>query len=334
MLGDLLISGHRENENLLDLPTRFHPSQPSTNPFFSQMSQKVLIVNPQLAVAWAGQKIVAKHLVRRIANELREPYNPEQILEIIYNSELSEQELASVSFIFMCISSDGLSDRVFIQDYLTGETVLGEKEKVKYAGTGTFHFFDSIAYQIRGQFGDVNDYERFVASFVSRMAIALYEEIVSDITHNFFYGGGFELLVVNPLEKRFVKVPLTFAFWRYDAKVVELVGPVLALNYKDGENLSLHRLSRNEKSEWILKSYVVRNLLNEQKSTDKLLSPPDFDTFFSIHYLLPSNPDDNIRLLIKKGVQKSVSINYTPKNSSVSIDVSPEFLEEVRLATV
>ena len=177
LVGDLMVSGNREQLSPLDIPTRFSKAQPDVNLYFSQLSQKIVIINSGLAVAWAGQKIVAKYLIQRIANEVTAPYTPEKLLSLIYGSGLLAEELSSVSFIFFGLL-DAETNAVFIQDYLTGETILDDKTKFKYAGSGTYHFLDSIEFNMKGVADDLDVFEKSFGAIISRLAIALYDEVI------------------------------------------------------------------------------------------------------------------------------------------------------------
>lgn len=333
MGGDLMISSDRERTNPIDLPTRFSKLQPDPNLFLLRLSQKVVIIDDHLAVAWAGRKNIAGYLVGRIASGMSQPYSAEKILALIDGSGLLEEDLESVSFIFFGLIRDDQDDKMFVQDYRTGETIVGDHEKIKYAGSGISHFLKSIAFNMKGSTGQVNTYEEFVGTFITRLAIALYQEIVSDVTHKLFYGGGFELLLLNPIEKRFVKVPMTFVFWEYGSRGVELTGPILTLNYDANGYLFLHRIVRTEQDKWTRKSYAVGNILSERNSDVPPSPPPDFNTFFSVHYLISTERNDKVNLLIKKGEQKNIEIRYSPESGMIDIQWTSEFIEEIKCAT-
>ncbi len=337
MVGDLLVSGKREQNSPLDIPTRFSELQPSANLLFTQLSQKVVIINDHLAVAWAGSKIVAKYLIERIAAELSKPYSGKQILELIHSSELLEEEIKSVSFIFFGLTDDGFPNaiNIFVQDYLTGETILDHQEKFKYAGSGTYHFFDSIGFNFTEAIGPINEFEMAVSSIVGRLAIALYEEVVSDITHNYYYGGGFELLFFNGNERRFAKLPITFVFWQYDSESVSLAGPIISQEYDTNGFLFLNRVSRNEKGEWGLKRYAVANIINEGRHDPLFPTPPNLDTLITVHYFTPLESDNAVRMMIKKedSAKKSIAIKYISGENTINVELSPEFMDEVRIAT-
>lgn len=290
-----------------------------------------MIVNRHLAVASAGRRIVAKTLIKEIADQIEEPYTSSKILDVISSSGLSERELNDVSFIF--IGADPTNRKLFVQDYLVGETILDQFQKFKYAGSGTFHFLDSIGFKFTGFSGEVNDFEKMTSSLIGRMAVSLYEEITSDIAHNFFYGGGFELLRFDGGREEFVKFPLAFVFWAYDAHHVELMGPIIALNYETGGYLFVHRLARDESKKWRLTTYPVGNFLNEGNAVPTC-TRPDFDTFFSVHYLVSRDSDNKLRLMIKKGINKNVCIKLAPNGEELQVDIDRSFLDEVGRMTL
>lgn len=333
LVGDLLLSG-LEREYPIRLPTRFHADQPTPPQHLIGLCQKLVCVNDNLAVAWAGSKIVAQHLVRRISNELRSPYSGEEVLQLIYGSGLSQHELNSVSFIFYGAHRDEQTGTIhqFVQDYLTGETVLDQDNKVKYSGSGQFHFLECMDFQIEGSIGTVTEYEQSIAWLISRMALAIYKEMVSEETHDFSYGGGFEIACLDPAA-RIAKVPTTFVFWKLHDHGIELVGPILAFNYPHRNVLVISRLNRSGGSaEWDLSQFIVNDLLEAPAFTVPT-GAPDFDTFFSVHYLLPDANRGSIQVLIKKGIDRCVRIRYAAESGAIAVDISDKFLWEVALAT-
>lgn len=323
-----MVSDDRHRSHPIDVPTRFNSLQPATNLHFSSMSQKAIIINDHLSVAWSGKMAVAQYLIQKVANELKEPYTGQGILDVIYNSGISKEELESVSFLFFGFTNTKRDERLFVQNYLTGHTILNDGAKVFYAGSGTFHFLDSIGFNLKGASGNINAFEASVTSFVTRIAIALYEEITSEITHNFYYGGGFELIVFNPEARRFEKTPLTFTFWSHDGDQLELIGPIIALNYSD-ECLYTHRIAKDEDHLWNLKSYQVGNLLRQNTISDNTRPKPELNTFFVVHYIIYKEDPENVRIMVKKGVEKNIEMKYTRQSGIVEISVSEDFWKEL-----
>lgn len=327
LLGDLILSGSQEVTNAIDIPTRFNSTQPEVNKYFSGLSQKVLVVNANLAVAWAGSKIVAKHLIKRISSEIPEPYTPEKILDLIYRSGLNRTELEAVSFIFL--GADPEKRTLFVQDYLTGETSLDAQQKFKYAGSGQDHFLKNMGFNFTGRSGQVNEFEMMVFSLAGRAASALLEEIISDTTHNHAYGASFEVLQFHPMEERFKKIPLTFVFWTHGESGIDLTGPIFALNYGETGFLYVHRLSRDPGGNWALKTFPISNLLNEEHPAPEC-SPPDFNTFFSVHLFVPEKFGSKPKMMLKKGENKNIAIRHDLEKRLVQIEVDSSFMDEVR----
>lgn len=326
LVGDLLLSGI-ERVDPIELPTRFHEDQPATPLHLVGLCQKVVCVNDSLAVAWSGSKVVAQHLIRRISKELSPPYSSEEILRLICNSGLTTYELDSVSFIFFGAHYDSQTDQIhqFIQDYLTGETILDNDTKIKYAGSGQYHFLECLDFRVKGSDGSVTEFENWMAELIARIGYALFSEIVSEDNHNFSYGGGFEIVCLDPC-KRIAKVPLTFVCWKLSEKGPELIGPILAFNYPHRNLLMISRLSRSsDSSEWQLSQLSVADVL-ESSQTEVPAAVVNFNPFFVLHYFIRESSDTPLQVMIEKGDPKSVRIQVLPDSGLVEVEYSDEFL--------
>lgn len=325
MVGDLLISGSKEQESPLDIPTRFNKAQSDVSLYFVDLSQKVVIINDHLAVAWAGSKLVATYLIQRIADQLKPPYTPDKLLEQIYCAGLLDSELASVSFIFYCLT-DPEHGRGFVQDYLTGETILDNKTKFKYAGSGTKHFLESIDFNLVGVSEKPSYFEESFGAIIGRLAIALYHEVTSSATHDVYYGGGFELLFFDPIARRLFKVPLTFVFWEFSDKAVLLHGPIITLNYGVDGYLFVHRIAKDETGKFTLKTYSVGNLLNEGRVIPEPASPT-FNTSCTVHFFT-SSVSDATRMMIHGDDANKFMVRYSPETGEVNVMWSETFFKE------
>ncbi len=329
MLGDLLVSNtDYPQKTPLSVPARFDDRFPVSNLDLSRLEQKIVILNDHLAAAWAGKFIIARSILNELQNKLIEPYSGEKILSIIDEMGLLDDEKKSVSFIFyaMKINENGLPNQVIVQDYLAGETIFDASDhKVKYAGSGTFHFFETISFDIKGETGSMNEFERCVATFLSRSALAFFNEVVSDDAHNFNYGGGFELLAPNPIEQRFEKLPFASAFWQVDGKDgLKLIGPILTNQYTENKELIISRI-HYKKNEPILTRFVVPHMFGVADN-DLRMPTPDFDPFWVIHYIL-GEEKDNIRLILKKGKEKNICFSMD-ENGMFSVKHTGEFVAE------
>jgi hypothetical protein len=72
MAGDLMVSSPTPLTNPIELPTRF--KTPVTNYHLSGLEQKTIVVNPHLAVAWAGHRLAARTIVRELAKLPQEKF--------------------------------------------------------------------------------------------------------------------------------------------------------------------------------------------------------------------------------------------------------------------
>lgn len=328
MVGDLLLSGNQESRKSIQIPTRFHPQQATINPQFSGLTQKLLLIDDHLAVGWAGSKIVATHLIKQIQNNLFPPYSGPKILKCIYGSGLAKEELEKVSFIFFGYTQNP-KEKLFVQDYLAGQTILPDGSKVKYSGSGSFHFLDSIEFQMRLSSGTPNSYAEAVSAFIGRCAIALYSEIVSDITHNFFYGGGFEVLLFSGEKSKYIKIPLIFIFWACEDQGLEFVGPILEQFYDDFGVLCIRRLNRTDTGKFAYSEHQVTNLLHKNFRPCSMPNAAPAPADVAVHYLISRRNPQQVKMLLKKGDPPIISSSNDDCSKIVEVKWSRSLLYEL-----
>lgn len=327
LVGDLLISSDRKREMPLDIPTRFSKNQPKANLQFSGLSQKLVIINDNLAVGWSGTRINAKSIIHHVKDNIQSPYSGEQILELVASSGLSEGELKSIGLIFYAHNAEAM--QLICQDYLVGETVFPNGNKIKYSGSGVFHFFDSTAFEMFAVEGDQNDFMKTAYAILGRMSVVFYEEIITDTNHNYYYGGGFELLSFNPNESRFVKLPISFVFWTYDDEAITLQGPLITQNYTEDNRLVIFRHEFVKKAEWKARAYVVDNFINDDKDKKIDIQKPNFDTMFCMHFFISQRDDAPVKIMGKSGFDKGFSIAPVD-GDKYEIIISKKFIEETK----
>ncbi|HZP75839.1 MAG TPA: hypothetical protein VFB45_06845 [Pseudolabrys sp.] len=300
IVGDLLLSRDTPLAKPFDIPTRFHEQYPLTNLNLSGLRQKTFWISPHLAVAWAGNMLIARNIVREIADRFTEPYSNDKLLEFIDNLGLTEAEKAAVAFIFLLITSvaDGKSQmQVFPYRVRRWANPANEHEVFLFAGSGSDHFAD-IDFALKYRASDPR--LAFHAAVIGRAATALLQEVMSDDVHNYFYGGGFEFLIPETREGKFMKVPLMFAFWTYDENgKCELVGPVFAQEYSDDGVLGLHRFVLSE-GRWDERIFEVHNLLTS--GSREFLTGLLPEALWAVHYLInKNNPNEVITVQKARG---------------------------------
>lgn len=101
MFGDLLLSSDAAQATAVAIPTRFDSRQPAVDARIVRLSQNVILVNKQLAIAWAGNYLVARHIARAaIAAQSFDIFFGKNFEKFILSLDLSEVELRSVSMMF------------------------------------------------------------------------------------------------------------------------------------------------------------------------------------------------------------------------------------------
>jgi hypothetical protein len=321
MLGDLMLSRDKENPTAIELPTRYDARFPVESRYLSGLHQKVFCINPKLAVAWAGDSLLARHVIRGLSSQLDEPYTGARILDCIRSLGLSERELNDVAFIFWAMTE---WPHVEVQDWNCGETInpADTGEKFKYAGTGTYHFFDTIGFEVKEP-AHHEDWGYALGVVIGRAAMAFHSEIVSDDPHWYRYGGGFEAIV--PTIDGFQKVPLTFVFWTYDGTELVLVGPLFSQFYDQNGGLAFRRFMPVEPAngQWVQRIFPVCNFFARSAICDP--NAP-IDTLWSIHYIIDNRREGTIQFLQRMGPNNAA---VTWDGSRVQAQFTPDFLNDV-----
>lgn len=340
MLGDLLISTPgKKSQGPLTTPSRFTARFPVSNLELSRLEQKIIVLRDTLAVAWAGDRIVARNVLDQIQNEIIEPYTAEEILSKINEMDLLEKEKHSVSFIFYAINQDDSDAPIQFMEtgYLVNQTVFGENHRIVYAGSGSSHFLDLISHDFERHDnigGSISELQFIISAILSRAAFAFYREMVSNENHKYYYGGGFELLVPIPVanKKRFAKISCASAFWRLDGKdpngrdKLTLVGPILTNQYTKNNELVISRL-HFEADGPVLHRFMVPGMFGVA-ADDSLMPHPDFDPFFVIHYVLGLGPKrDTMSVLVEHGIGNDKSMQFSlDKNGIFSFTSKEDFV--------
>jgi hypothetical protein len=309
MLGDMLISTESERTTAIDIPTRFSPNFPLTNLQLYGLLQKVFCINSDFAVAWAGDCLAARVIIQELARKLPRPTSGAQIIEFIKSIGLSEQELNSVAFIFWAITNRD-PFQIQVQDWLVKEAIIGPDSphhKFKFAGRGEFHFFETIEFNLLGPF--VDDVGHAVGTVLTRAAMALYDELLTDTAHNFLYGGGFEIVILASV-KGFEKLPLTFALWVWDDNGVELVGPVFTHQYDSNGVLGLRRFLRTTSGKWQQTIYYVGNFLSNPAAATLDINAP-LGANWTVHWFIHRTEEYGLLMIHKWGDNPSIGLRFS-----------------------
>jgi hypothetical protein len=322
LLGDLMLSQDNERAEAIEWPTRYDAGFALESRNVSGLYQKILNIKPKLAAGWAGNWLIARHILLEISKGLAEPYTGERILRRIYSLGLSERELREVAFIFWSMTE---WPNIQVQDFNCGETVnpSDPTEKFKYAGSGTYHFFDTIGFNLK-QGAEHSEWSNAIGTVLGRAAMAFHSELVSNEPHWYRYGGGFEAMV--PSVCGFQKVPLAFVFWTFDGKEIALVGPLFSQSYNESGGLALRRFMPvvPTNGQWMQRIFPVRSFFAESEIDCD--PSAQIDAQWSIHYIIDKRRPNAIQFLQRTG----------PNNTAVSWDgqrvqaqFTPHFVRDV-----
>lgn len=331
IFGDLLSSTVVSYSRPVNLVSSLEPVQYISGGYgLLGNTQKILILSDTVAVAWAGSAIVALSVIRELEPLLVGFASPEEIYDCFDNMPILQSEKESISI--MCHWAEGKEfRRVNINTNVLNTSEMG---KIYAAGSGSDHFFTEVLGGItnKGADGSINNAEYLVAYFISLGSMVLYTEATSQQNLKQFYGGGFELLTLDPTPKSdsivFKKLPLTFLFWNVADDHVTLSGPVNNFSYY-GDHLVVFRLLLDEPQE-IKKAFV--NLIQDPlKRTplprwDQILYP-ELNTMFVVHFLLTENRN-NLFIIVKKGAEQPVRFETT-KDKGIEIEIEKRFVEEI-----
>ena len=330
MLGDLLISRDSPRPNAIELPTRFDPNFPVNNLHLADMAQKVMCLSPHVAVAWAGNYLVARHVIRAVAAKQQEPFTETIFAETINTLGLTTTELDEIALLFWrIVPQGGVKYTIGGYDHRVKVVTNAESpmEIYRFAGSGDFHFWEILPTTLtvadERMIGSAPAELKALGAILGRASMALFQEVISDDTHDFHYGGGFEAVV--PTDQGLQKVPLTFVFWVYDNEGLHLSGPVLSHTYAQDGVLGLRRFARKQGS-WEQTIFPVRNFMHGS-NLPAFDRDADIHTFWTTHYFVDGTDPGNVRVIMKWGGRPNLLVRYDGKE--MRADVQSNFWNEM-----
>jgi hypothetical protein len=325
MLGDLLLSKPTAGEQPVEIPARFDKRFPLTNLNLSGLQQKVFRISPTVAVAWAGSLLTARHIIREVA-KLPQPYDGRHIRHCINSMELTKAELDSVSLLFLTTipRANGQIDVTgCAHGYEQWANPANPSEQMRYAGSGSYHFLEMYPFAVGKRGGRHNDQSETLGALIGRAAQTILLEVVSDEPHDFFYGGGFEVMIISSVG--FVKVPLKFVFWMIDEDKIELVGPIFSHLYDKNGILGLRRFVRDGES-WDQKIFTVRNFMHSGESA-QFEPETSIDTYWTCHYLINNAESERVFIVHDWGATSLMPplVKFNYQKGMINWKATPEF---------
>ncbi len=282
LLGDLMISSPTERDVTTAIPSRFDHRLPEVDRRIAELHQKVMLFNNRMAVAWAGNYIIARHIIQRVATIADSYPDADRLGNFIDGLGLTPAERDSVALMFWVITRLEGQNRsyatVFRNVHVGNIDGTAEDNSLFYAGSGAFHFLDIVDVKSHGI--DIGEPEsnqlsiqmdagerklmEVMSEFILRASQVLHDEMTDNMGHAFLYGGGFE--IVMEYEDGFLKVPMSQVSWIETEDRIELVGPIFNQTYSPDGVLFIRRFVSVEGA-WIQDVFRVPNFLNEHSAS-------------------------------------------------------------------
>jgi len=233
LMGDLLVSDTDKSDKEFVFPTvgkvtKNHLSNGKYSP--SQLSQKVTLLSPKLAICCANKKIYASCFIKEIfkANVHENP-SQERLFDI-YNAIGGQGNLSVIG-----LYRDGSEMRIFDFESWPVDPPNSEFKYFKAAGSGYGALLD-IAPNIKMKVasGKPNKLEKGIANSLQLITSLLSKEILEPASLQELFGVGYE--IVHPLGSGLSKFKdLTYGFWTVEEEQTRswrmVPFPFLAFNY-------------------------------------------------------------------------------------------------------
>jgi hypothetical protein len=247
LMGDLLISSSDNTDMEICLPTvgrisNSHLTYMGHRP--TSLCQKVNLLSPQLAIAWADKKLYARAFMQEIINTNLHHNPTYDSLRRIFNEIEGQGNLNIIG-----IYRNGHEMCIFDFNARSINTNVSGFEYIKAAGTGYDAFSDfipSLEDSIATS-GQLNKLEKGIATAVNFSTALLGQEIESLISLNTLYGAGYE--IAHPLGSGLAKFcNITYLFWSAKEEIQNrwtlLPFPFLSSNYSYHKDILIIRSVR------------------------------------------------------------------------------------------
>lgn len=241
-VGDMLLSTEKSEQTAdLLLPARIDSKRPVEARHICGMAQKVIIISNTFVVAWAGSYLTAKSILNAMQAYLPHPNSTNEVFHFIDSYGLSEKELENIGLAFSILTIGKDGDFAFQTAIHNGNLLeASEKLNIRFAGSGRYHFFDSIAVDIEKASIGSDAIEIFWSEIIGRAATSFFSEINNWANYDFSYGGGFEFVV--PTKMGWVKLPYTSSFWLPTVTGYEPVNAVTNYQYNNDGSVCVSQI--------------------------------------------------------------------------------------------
>jgi len=302
------------------------------------MQQKVFILSEDLAVAWAGNVMAARTLIRELSNMARAG----QVTGVSLNSFLREdaRRIVGDSNVSL-VGAFRDSARICLCGYNAQKIAVPGFQDMRIAGSGAdavTRLFSDLPPSLEATRGIPNALFEAVGRALFLTGVLLHLEIGNRESLRTFYGGGYEL--ASLIEHRFSKIDdITYVFWyaqvQSDGVRLNVPNAYMKFGYKDDALLirSLHPKDNPKTGRQILDEnlYIYPNFLKPARQWS-LKDRPSMNSRFVCSYILVDNPPQLPEILCHVDFEPTGStiIKFDASGEKPVVQFTSEFFNQVK----
>jgi len=239
-LSDILASRPSHTDPApISIPFRQEPLTHANAGYSLAATIQKSVIFGRTMILFAGTVVIARAIIEQIRSASDDGQNKIDLMELLDASGLSAKELDAVSLIYHYTPP---GPRLLRAQWNCEKIEMPGTDELFSAGTGVWNFFENHQYTSNGE---LPDYERVLASLLTRLSVHPLYEANSSESLDHLYGGWFEL--AHRDGATFTKVPYAVRFWARRGGVLFSGGPIHFGWYRDN-TLTISRFQFEEKN--------------------------------------------------------------------------------------
>lgn len=289
--GDLLMTSPNKRER----PSTVLPAQIPGRPVgdtscVTGLKQKVVRIDERIYIAWAGSLIVARGVLTWVAENALGLQTATEVIDKICSNYPDLHSLPEVALI-IAVSDDGKcgSRKITLESYNCTIRETEDGGRIHCAGTGEYHFLDSMSFEEVGRTGAGNIGINLIAKVFSNIALSFLSETQGWANYEFSYGGAFEVLTLN--NDGWKKVSYVLHSWLKEGTGITPVNPITKASYQDDGCLLIDQFLPNG-TELLCRRFKVDSPLQSFAPIADAVAYPtrviDLHADLAVHYLFDS----------------------------------------------
>ena len=324
LLGDFALSGMPLSEPL-SLPSRWSAAQPSANPAFNGLAQKVVQVDDRCAVAWSGREIYAKAVIGDVRDRILAGARDFTIGDVIADFDFHRHEHDRLSFVMFMIRRD--PNRLVRSTWNVGTRTYADGRELYFAGSGGTHVLKYLDHGYTLLSGPRNTIEDARRAIITQAAGAFRADLATDANHALGYGGGFEVIEADGAAMVIRKRPIGAVVWTYEGEDFDPRGPFFLQSYSEDGALVVDRCEVGG----LIHRHLIDGLI--RKPNPSRLPPLNTLPYAYVHYLEDATGRSPGRAVVVSGEEpgQGFRIYHDIERERIGCEYDTTFLERVLL---